>query len=76
MTSSSRSEGCRAFGTGREMSCGVSKETAFSGKEGRVSAGRIFRSYNVEIPDPEDCVKVLNLDRPPRSSLISLAMVS
>lgn len=46
------------------MSCGVSKETAFSGKEGRVSAGRIFRSYNVEIPDPEDCVKVLNLDRP------------
>lgn len=41
------------------LSCGVSIETGFSGKEGRVSAGRIFRSYNVEIPDPEDCVKVL-----------------
>lgn len=43
------------------LSCGVSIETGFSGNEGRVSAGRIFRSYNVEISDPEDCVKVLNL---------------
>ena len=43
------------------LSCGVSIETGFSGKEGRVSAEGIVRCYNVEIPAPEDCVKVLNL---------------
>lgn len=43
------------------LSCGMDVEIEFSGKERRISTGKNFRSYNVEITDPENSVKISSL---------------
>lgn len=45
------------------LSGGTGINTEISVNEGRISAGRNFRSHSAEIPDSENGAKVLSLDR-------------
>lgn len=40
------------------LSFSVGRETVSSGREGRILAGRNFRSHNTEITDPESSTEV------------------